>query len=235
MDISFACIFCAEFCLSNASVHQRLHAEVARLPAATGPLELGTLRTHVRLLVLVRTEAEVANSLTSVLRATDENRVAARRSAHGKLVKRDRLTASRFNAGTRGVSEAERGNAQLRDLEQAVVVGDGANHNDGLRVLTVLANATLVARHVNDTRDRNRRTVDLRHEQTAQHCLVEARVRTARKEAVELHKQQQVRVLTLRCRTVARLDVMPLDVNTLALAFAPATATHHRESTSWDG
>ena len=176
----------------------RLDAEVARLSAATGLLELAALGAHKRLLVLVRTEAEVLHRLTGVLGATEEHGVAAGRRAHGELVEGDRLATSGLDTSAGRVSEAERSNAELGDLEQTVVVGDSTHDHDRLGGLAgLLGHTTLVAREVDHARHRDGRAVHLRHKQATKDRLVEARVRTARQEAVELHEQQQVRVLAL--------------------------------------
>lgn len=194
-----------------------LHAESTRLPATTSPLELAALRADERLLVPVRTKAKVLHGLAAVLRATEEDRVAAGRGTHGELVKRQALTTSSLNASTSSVSEAERSNAELGEVKHTVVVGDGADDDHGLRGSgIVLGHTTLVARQVHHARDRHRRAVDLRHEQATKDHLVEARVRTARQKAVELHQQEQVRVLALGRRAATIFDVVLLDVNTLA-------------------
>jgi len=49
-----------------------------------------------------------------------------------------------------------------------------------------------------DSRKRNRRTVDTGHKESAEDDLVEGRIRTASQEAVKLHEELEVNVVTLR-------------------------------------
>lgn len=194
-----------------AHIVSSLDLEGTRLASTTGLLELAALGADEGLLVGVRTEAEVLDRLASVLAATEEHSVAAGGGAHGELVEGKRLTASSLNARTSRVGEAERSNAELGHLEEALVVGDGADDDDSAELVAV--KVALVAREVRKARNRHRGAVHLGHEQTAEDRLVEARVGAARKEAVKLHKEEEVGVLALRGAAVARLDVVPVDIN----------------------
>lgn len=130
-----------------------LDVEGTRLSATTGLLELGTLGAHEWLLVLVWTETKVPDRLTSILRTTQENRVATRWSAHRKLVKREALAASGLNARTSSVSEAKGSHAQLRHLQHTVVVRNRADDHHSLwRLRGILGNTSLVTREVHDAR-----------------------------------------------------------------------------------
>ena len=194
-----------------------LDVEVARLSATTRPLELAALGADKRLLVFVRTEAEVLHGFTSVLRTTDQNGVAAGRGSHRKLVKGERFAASSLNTSAGSIGETQSSNAQLRQFQKAVVISDGAHHNDRFGVLaTALSHAALVARKVHHTRHRDRWAVDLRHKQATKNRLVESRVSTASQEAIQLYKQKQVWVLALGGRTLALLNMVLLDINTLS-------------------
>ena len=166
-----------------------LHLEATRGTATTGLLELAALGADVGLLVLVRAKAEVLDGLTGVLLATDEDGVRAGRGAGSELVERDALTASRLDAGTRSVGESQRSNRELGELKNSVVVGDGANNNNGLGGLRGRSsNTALRLGQVDDARDRNRGLVDLGHVKAAENGLVESAVRSAGEEAVELDR-----------------------------------------------
>lgn len=164
-----------------------LHLEATRGTTTTGLLELAALGADVGLLVLVRAEAEVLDGLAGVLLAADEHGVGASGRTGGELVEGEALTASSLNAGTSGVGEAEGSNRELGQLKNTVVVGDGADNNNGLGGLGSRGgNTTLRLGQVDDARDRHRGLVDLGHIQAAEDGLVEAAVRAAGKEAVEL-------------------------------------------------
>ena len=137
--------------------------------------------------MLVRTEAEVLDSLASVLLAADEDGVGASGGTGGELVEGEALTAGSLDAGTGSVGESESGNRELGKLKDAVVVGDGTNNNNGLgRLGGRGSNTTLRLGQVDDARDRNRGLVDLGHVESAEDGLVESAVGSAGKEAVEL-------------------------------------------------
>lgn len=117
------------------------------------------------------------DGLTGVLGSSEEEGVGAGWRPDGKLVEGQALTAGLYDPGAGGSGEAESCNRQLGDLEEAVVIGDGSDNDNGL-VLVALA-GLLAGGGGNDARDGHRRTVDAGHEQTAEHGLVERRVGTA--------------------------------------------------------
>lgn len=96
------------------------------------------------------------DSLARVALATEEDGVGAGGGTEGELVEGDSLTAGSDNAGTGSVREAEGGNRKLGDLDEALVVKDRADNDNGLRVVGVRATGLL-----DNARDRNGRTVDL--------------------------------------------------------------------------
>lgn len=128
-------------------------------------------------LVRVGTEAEVLDGLTGVLGATEEQGVGASGGAEGKLVQGQALAASLGDPGTGGGGEAQSSDGQLGELEQAVVVSDGANDDDGLALVGLAR--VLVGGRGDDARDGHGRAVDARHEKAAEHNLVEVRIRAA--------------------------------------------------------
>lgn len=161
------------------------------------------------------THAEVLDSLPRVLWAAEENRVAALRGAESELVESQALAAGGLDSLAGRAGEAESSDAELGQVQKTVVIGDGANDDACLGSLRASGDTTTVLGQVHEARNRDRRTVDLGHEQSAEHSLVEARVRAAGKEAIELHKEEEVRVLALGRRTAPVLDVVLGDVDTL--------------------
>jgi len=121
--------------------------------------------------VAVGTEAEVADGLTGVLGTTEDQGVGTSGGTEGQLVEGDGLTTGGQDAGTGGGGEAQSSHGDLGELEETVVVGDGAHNNNG--ALLVLGDVG------NDAGQRDRGTVDLGHKKAAQDDLVEGRVGTA--------------------------------------------------------
>lgn len=71
----------------------RLDLETARPSATTGALKLAALALNIRLLVGVRTEAEVLDCLTGILGSTKEESVAASGEPGSDLVNSESLTS----------------------------------------------------------------------------------------------------------------------------------------------
>lgn len=117
-------------------------------------------------LVLVRTETKVLNSLAGILGASDEKGVASRGSPQCQLVEGQDLTTGSQDSGPRSRGEAKSSDAHLGDGQEAVVIGDGANDDDGLAF-------GLLGGVCHDARDGHRRAVDSRHEEAAEDDLVE--------------------------------------------------------------
>lgn len=74
------------------------------------------------------------DGLARVALAAEQNGVRTGRRTQGKLVKGEGLTARCEDASSGCRSEAESGNAELGQLGEAHVVGDGADDDDDLRV-----------------------------------------------------------------------------------------------------
>jgi len=85
-------------------------------------------------LVLVWSHAEVLDGLTSVLWSSEEKRVASRWGSQGQLIQSQGLSSGGKDARTSGSGEAESSHAELGDGQETVVIGDGANDDDGLVV-----------------------------------------------------------------------------------------------------
>jgi len=116
-------------------------------------------------LVLVGTHAEVLDGLTSILRTTEQEGVASSGGTESQLIQSQALTTGSKDASAGGGSETESGNGDLGDLEEAVIVGDGADDNDGLAALVALGDLRL------DARKGHRGFVDAGHKQAAQDNL----------------------------------------------------------------
>jgi hypothetical protein len=155
-----------------------LSLEAAGGTTTTGLLELATLALDVGLGVLAGAHAEVLDGLTGVLLTAEEDGVGTGGGTESQLVEGDDLTAGLQDASLGGLGDAQAGNRQLGDLEEAVVVSDGSDNDGGLAILTS---------HVaGNTGNRHGGAVDARHKEALQNDLVEGRVRAAGKESVEL-------------------------------------------------
>lgn len=123
-------------------------------------------------LVLVRTEAEVLESLTAVLRSTEDQSVASGRSTESELVQGDGLTTGGGNSGTGSGSESKSGDGGLGESQKSVVIGDGTDDDDGA-LLALLVDVG------NNAGQRNGRAVDLGHEESSKDNLVEGGIGSA--------------------------------------------------------
>lgn len=114
------------------------------------------------------------DGLTGVLGTTEQDGVGASGGTKSQLIEGEDLTTGLLDASASGSGETESGNRHLGDGEEAVVISDGANDNDGLLLVGLVA---LGESH--EARKRDGRSVDARHEETAQDDLVEVGVGTA--------------------------------------------------------
>ncbi len=85
-------------------------------------------------LMLVGSEAEVLNSLSGVLGSSEKESVASSGSSKGQLIQSQSLTSGSNNASTGSGSESESGDTELGDGQETVVIGNGANDDNGLVV-----------------------------------------------------------------------------------------------------
>lgn len=79
-----------------------------------------------------------------------------------------------------------------------------------------------------DTRDRDRRSVDLGHKEPLEDSSVEPRVGPSGEESVKLDQQKEVRVLALGSGSVALPDVVVLNVDTHLII--PIPTSQHQSS-----
>lgn len=162
---------------ATSSSSNRLDLETPGPSAATSALELAALGLDVGLLVGVGTEAEVLDGLTGVLGSTEEQSVGTGGETGGNLVDGESLTASLLNAGAGRGGEAHGSDGELRELEKAVVIGDGADNDNGLALVGLRVG--LVGGGGDDLGERDGRAVDLGHHKTAEDNLVEGRIGAA--------------------------------------------------------
>jgi len=157
--------------------------------------------------MLVGSEAEVLNSLSGVLGSSEKECVASSRSSKGQLIQSQSLTSGSNNAGTGSGSESESGYTELGDGQETVVIGNGANDDNGL-VVGLLGGVR------DDSRDGNGRSVDARHKKTAQDDLIEGRVGPAGQETVELYEQLQVDIVALGGLSVGASHMVSVEIDT---------------------
>lgn len=151
------------------------------------------------------TVTEVLDGLTGVLGSTEEEGVGTSGGLEGELVEGEGLATGSDDAGTGSGGEAEGRNVDVGDLEEAVVVGDGAN-NDDSALLTLLDVR-------GDARERDGRAVDAGHKQSAEDNLVEVGVGTADKEPVKLNEKLQVDVVALGSSAVGAAHMVPVEID----------------------
>jgi len=147
------------------------------------------------------------DSLTRVLGTSQEKSIGSSWSSEGQLVQSKNFSTSGNNAGASSGSEAEGRNAKLGYGQESVVIGDSTNNDHGL-VVGFLGCVR------SNSRDRDGRSVDAGHEEAAEDNLVEGRVGPAGQEAVELHEQLEVNIITLRRLSVAVAHMVSVEIDT---------------------
>lgn len=115
-------------------------------------------------LVGVGSETEVLDSLTGVLGATEKDNVGTGWGTESELVECDGLTTSLLNAGTSSGGELQRADAELGELEETVVIGDGTD--DGADLALVDLGGVLVGGDGDDLGEGHWWGVDARHTQS---------------------------------------------------------------------
>lgn len=116
--------------------------------------------------MLVGSKAEVLNSLSGVLGSSEEEGVASGRSSQGQLIQSQCLSTCSEDTRTSRRSESKGGNTELGNSQEAVVIGDCTNNDNGL-VVGLLGGVR------NNSGDRDWRSVDTGHEESAENDLVE--------------------------------------------------------------
>ncbi len=115
--------------------------------------------------MLVWSHTEVPESLTG-LWTSEEEGVGSGWRTESELIQREDLTAGSDDASAGSGGEAERSDGELWDGQEAVVISDGTDNDNGL-VVGLLGNVG------NDSGDRHWWPVDAGHKQTAEDDLVE--------------------------------------------------------------
>jgi len=122
--------------------------------------------------VLVGSEAEVLDSLSGVLWTSQQQRVASSWGSQRQLIESQDFSSSSQDAGTCSCSESQSSNAELRNSQETVVICDGTNDDDCLVV-------RLLGSVGDNSRNRDRGSVDARHEEATEDDLVEGRLGSA--------------------------------------------------------
>jgi len=127
--------------------------------------------------------------VTGLGRATQEHGVGARGSTQSELVERENSGTGLDEACTRCICNAKGTDSELGHFIETGVISDGANEH---------GNLVLLALHVSGQAGESQRsTVNPRLEKPLQHDLVEGGIRATGEEAIQLHKQSQVRIVAL--------------------------------------
>lgn len=136
---------------------RRLDLEALGLSATTTLLELPSLRDDVRLATVERS-TKVSDSVTDVALATEEDSVGTGRGTERKLVQGQGLTTVGDDAVLGRLGETQSSDRKLGDLRETLVIEDGADNDNSLRVVLVGLLGVL-----EDLGDRHGRAVDLGH------------------------------------------------------------------------
>jgi hypothetical protein len=146
-------------------------------------------------------------SFSGVLWTSEEQGVASGWGSECQLIQCQAFSSSSNDASTRSSSKAESCNAELWDSQEAVVISDSTNNNDGL-VVRLLGDVGL------NSGNRDRRSVDTGHEKSAENDLVEGGFGSAGEESIQLHQQPKVDIVALRRLAVRVADVMSVEIDT---------------------
>jgi len=119
-----------------------LDLETPRLSPSSGSLELPSLAGDVRLAAL-EGSTKVLDGLSDVPLSSEEDGVGSGRGSDGELVEGQGLTAGGNNSLSGRGGEFEGGDRELGDLGKSLVVEDGADNDNGLRVVRVGASGLL--------------------------------------------------------------------------------------------
>jgi len=132
------------------------------------------------------------------------------RGSQSELIESDGLTAGSDDASTCSRGESESSDGDLWNFVQTDVIGDGADDDNGLSCcLCFFVSDVLV-----DSGEGNWWSVDLGHEQAAEDDLVEVGVGSASQEPVKFDQKSDVWIFTLRGLSVARPEMMCLQIDT---------------------
>lgn len=113
------------------------------------------------------TETKVSDGFSGVSWTSQDQGVLTLWSSDSQLVQSDGFTTSFDDLGSGTSGESQSGNGGLWEFKDSGVVSDGTNDDDSL------VGSTFLFQSSGDSRDRDRRSVDLGQEQRLQDNLVE--------------------------------------------------------------
>ncbi len=142
--------------------------------------KLATLASDIGLGMASRLSrcTKVLDSFSSVALSSKQHTVFAQWSLQSKLIKGQDLSTGLDDTGTGTSSNSQCTDGQLFNIQDAIIISDGANDDSNL--LWILGHKSL------DARNGNWWAVDSGHEQAFQDLFVEIRVGSAGQESVEL-------------------------------------------------
>merc|ERR1712079_913418 len=155
---------------------------------ASGSLELAALGADERLGAGIwhSGHSEVLDGLALLTGSLHEHRVLPGWCPDGQLVEGHDLSSSLQDSLASLLSHPEGAHSHLRDFEDPDVVGDGSNTD------THLVSVTSLLHVAGQSSDRERRPVDLGHEESPQDDLVELGIGPPGQKPVELHQESQI-------------------------------------------
>jgi len=127
------------------------------------------------------THAKVLDRFAGVPLAPEEKRATAGGCPQSELVQGQRLSTSTQDALFCTASEAESGHRYAGELDEADVIGDGSDDDDGLSLVAGRRSDLL-----HDSRKGDRRAVDLGHEETFEDDFIEVGICAPSQETIEL-------------------------------------------------
>ena len=151
----------------------------------------------------------MTDGLTGVTATTEKDSSRSGGARQCELVKSQAFSTSSGDASTSGLGETEGAHGELGDIEKTLIVGDGPDEDGNLSILSL--------HEAGQLGEGDGGTVGLGHTQPLQDSLVEVAVGSASQEAVELHQEEEVRVLGLGGSPVAIFRVLVSEIDTLHL------------------
>jgi len=163
--------------------------------------------------VFVRAHAKVLGSFPGGPPSSEKDGIATGGGSQSQLVQSNGFATSGDDPFLGTPGESQSSDCHLGDRGETNIVGDGANLNDNFTLKIGVGGGFL-----GDAREGKRWAVSLGEEKATEDGLVERRISSPSQEPIELHQEKQVGVFALRGGSLALLDVMLLDVNTLNIS-----------------
>lgn len=186
----------------------RLDLETLGCSSTSSLFELPALGGNVRLSALEGT-TEVPDGFSGVPPSSHQDSVGTSGGSESELVEGQGFTTVGDDSFPGGSSESQSGDGELGDNRESLVVQNGTDDDNSLGSVGVGALGFL-----DNSGDRDRRSVDLGHKQPLQDDSVELGFGSSSQESVELDQEEEIRVLTLRGLSGTLLDVVLSDVDT---------------------